>query len=50
MLANAEMIGWLDPQRLLVLKSGELQTVDVNSGKPSPTGIKADAAKFVILR
>jgi hypothetical protein len=49
-LANTEMIGWLDQQRLLVLKNGELQAVDVNSGKLSPTGIKAEAAKFVILR
>jgi hypothetical protein len=49
-LANTEMIGWLDQQRLLVLKNGELQAVDVNSRKLSPTGIKADAAKFVFLR
>jgi hypothetical protein len=44
------LIGWLDQQRLLVLKNGELQVVDANSGKVSPTGIKADAAKYVILR
>jgi hypothetical protein len=29
-LANTELIGWLDQQRLLVLKNGELQMVDVN--------------------
>jgi hypothetical protein len=49
-LAKAELIGWLDQQRLLVLKNGELQVVDANSGKVSPTGIKADAAKYVFLR
>jgi hypothetical protein len=49
-LANTEMIGWLDQQHLLALKNGELQTVDSNSGKLSPTGINAEAAKFVFLR
>ena len=49
-LANTEMIAWLDQQRLLVLKNGELQVVDANSGKVSTTAIKAEAAKFVFLR
>ena len=49
-LEKTELIGWLDQQRLLVLKGGEIQVVDAGSGKMSPTGIKADAAKFVFLR
>jgi hypothetical protein len=49
-LANSELIGWLDQQRLLVLRGGEIQVVDAGSGKMSPTGIKVDAAKFVFLR
>lgn len=49
-LPNTELIGWLDGQRLLVLKSGELQAVDAASGKITPTGIKADAPKYVFLR
>jgi hypothetical protein len=49
-IAKSELIGWLDGQRLLVLKNGEVQVVDANSGKLSATGIKADAAKFVFLR
>jgi hypothetical protein len=49
-LAKTELIGWLEPQQLLVLRNGELQVMNVNSGKLLPTGIKADAAKFVFLR
>ena len=47
---GAEFIAWLDDQRLLVLKGGELQTVDAASGKMAPTGIKAEASKFVFVR
>ena len=49
-LPHTELIGWLDRQRLLVFKNGELLQVEVSSGKTIATGIKADAAKFVFLR
>lgn len=49
-LAKTELVGWLDRQRLLALRNGEVYVVDGNSGKLSPTGIKADAARFVFLR
>jgi len=49
-LAKTELIAWLDQQRLLVLTKGELHTVEVDSGKMAPTGIKADASSFVFLR
>ncbi len=49
-LPHMELIGWLDGQRLLVFRNGELLEVDVSSGKTTTTGIKADAAKFVFLR
>jgi hypothetical protein len=46
---KAELVGWLDAKRLLVVKNGELQLVDA-AGKLTPTGVKADAAKYVFLR
>lgn len=49
-LPNCELVGWIDGGRLLVLNNGELQSVDLNSGKAVLTGIKADAAKYVFLR
>ncbi len=46
---KAELVGWLDAKRLLVVKNGEVQLVDA-TGKLTGAGIKADAAKFVFLR
>jgi hypothetical protein len=49
-ISHAELVGWLDNQHLLILQGGELQTLDVVTRKQTPTGIKAEAAKFVFLR
>lgn len=49
-LPHTELIGWLDGERLLVFKNGELLQVAASSGKMTATGIKTDAAKFVVLR
>ncbi|MGI9102512.1 MAG: hypothetical protein ACR2IF_08715 [Terriglobales bacterium] len=49
-IAQAELVGWLDPGRILIVKGGEVQTVDVISGKVMSTAIKAEGSKFVFLR
>ncbi len=49
-IAKAELVAWLDAQRILVVKDGEVQVADAASGKMKSTGIKAEAAKFVFLR
>lgn len=49
-VAKAELVGWLDDARLLVVKDGELRVFEVSTGKLTSTGIKADRAQFVFLR
>ena len=47
---HAEVVGWLDERRVLAVVSGEVVALDSASGQPTPTGIKAEAAKFVFLQ
>lgn len=49
-IPHAEVVGWLDAQRILAVMNGELVVVESASGKQTSTGIKADAAKFVFLQ
>jgi hypothetical protein len=49
-LAKAELIGWLDNRRLLILKDGQLQVIEAATGGITPTGIKPDGPSFVFLR
>ena len=49
-LPNTELAGWLDAGHVLALQHGELQRVDVQTGAITPTGIKAESARFVFLR
>lgn len=47
---QAELVGWLDNKRLLAFSNGELLVIDAATGKSTPTGIKAEARKFVFLQ
>lgn len=47
---RAELVGWLDDKRLLAFSEGELLVIDAATGKSTPTGIKAEARKFVFLQ
>lgn len=49
-IPSAEFVGWLDNQRLLAYRNGELLVVDAASGKTTSTGIKADGPKFVFIQ
>ena len=49
-IAHAEVAGWLDDARVLIVTAGEIKILDVAAGKLNGTGIKADAAKYVFLR
>ena len=49
-LPNAQLIGWLDAQRLLVWQHEELFVVDAATGQSTATGLKAEKAAYVFLR
>jgi hypothetical protein len=49
-VSRAEVVGWLDNARILIVGGGEVKIVDIASGKQTATGVKADAAKYVFLR
>ena len=47
---HAELVGWLDNSRLLIVSAGEVKVVEINTGRQTSTGIKADGAKYVFMR
>jgi hypothetical protein len=49
-LANTELVGWLDAQHILVFRHGEPFSVDITTGLPIATGLKAKKAAYVFLR
>lgn len=49
-LANAELVGWLDSQRLLIWRRGQLFVVDAKNGQTGNTGLKAEDAAHVFIR
>jgi len=49
-LANTELVGWLDAQRLLVWQHGQLFVINAANGQSTPTGLKAEKAAYIFIR
>ncbi len=49
-LENTELIGWLNDQRLLVWRQGQLFVINAANGQSTPTGLKAEKAAYVFIR
>jgi hypothetical protein len=47
---NAELIGWLDSQRLLAWQHGELLVIDATTGQSTSTGLKVESAARAFIR
>lgn len=49
-LPNTALVGWLDANRLLVLRQGQLFTVDANNGLSQATGLKVESGARIFIR